>query len=66
MKRYKGPVILVLALLIGLAPIVASIGGPVPLAQAAINWTKYSENPVLEEGDPVEWDEGGVGAACVI
>ena len=66
MKRYRSLVIWVVAMLFGLALIVAFICTPVSLTEAAVNWTEYSLNPVLEDGDPGAWDEGGVGAASVI
>jgi len=65
MKRNKSLVILVAAIVLGLTLILVPISSQVSPAQAAITWAKYSGNPVLEE-DSGEWDEGGVGAACVI
>ena len=56
---------LVVAIVLGLTLMLVPASSQVSLAQAAINWVKYSLNPVLEE-DSGEWDEGGVGAACVI
>lgn len=65
MKRNRSLVILVVAIVLGLASILFPVSSQVSPAQAAITWTRYSGNPVLEE-DSGEWDEGGVGAACVI
>ena len=65
MKRNKNLVMLVVAIVLGLTLMLVPASSQVSLAQAAINWVKYSLNPVLEE-DSGEWDEGGVGAACVI
>jgi len=31
-----------------------------------INWTKYSNNPVLNEGEEGDWDEWGLGAPTVV
>ena len=62
MKRNKRLVILVVAIVLGLA--LVPISSQVSPVQAAIEWTKYYNNPVLEED--TGWDEGGVGAASVI
>ena len=66
MKLSKKLITLLIAVIFGLVLILIPVTSQVLPAQAAITWTKYSFNPVLEEGSTGEWDEGGVGAACVI
>jgi len=66
MKRNKNLVMLVVAIGFGLTLMLVPISSQVSPVQAAITWSKYSLNPVLEEGDPGDWDVAGVGAACVI
>jgi len=65
-KRNKSLVILIVAIVLGLTLILVPVSSQVSPVQAAITWTKSGSNPVLEEGGTGEWDEGGVGAACVI
>ncbi len=66
MKQNKGLVILAIAIVFGLALILVPVTSEVSPAQAAITWAKSSLNPVLDEGDLDDWDEGGVGGASVI
>ena len=66
MKRNKSLVILIVAIVLGLTLILVPVSSQVSPVQAAITWTKSGSNPVLEEGSSGDWDEGGVGAACVI
>jgi predicted GH43/DUF377 family glycosyl hydrolase len=35
-------------------------------AEGQTPWTKYVDNPVLEAGDPGEWDQGGVASGAVL
>ena len=62
MKLSKKLIILLIAVILILVPVTSQVSP----AQAAITWTRYSLNPVLDEGSSGEWDEGGVGAACII
>ncbi len=64
MKRNKSLVMLVVAIVLGLTLILVPISSQLSPVQAAIDWTKYYNNPVLEED--TGWDEGGVGDASVI
>ena len=66
MKQSNSLVILAVAIVLGLTLVLVPASNQTLPVQAAITWTKYSLNPVLDEGDPGDWDEGGVGAACVI
>jgi len=66
MKRDKHLIVLVGALIFGLILVLAPVSSWVSPVQAAITWSKYSLNPVLEEGGPGGWELAGVGSACVI
>ncbi len=65
MKRNNILAILAGAIVLSFTLVLFPVSSRMLPVQAAINWTKYGGNPVLEE-DSGEWDEGGVGAACVI
>ena len=65
MKRNSIAAIMIGAIILSLLIILVPVGSRMVPVQAAISWTKYGGNPVLEE-DSGEWDEGGVGGACVI
>jgi predicted GH43/DUF377 family glycosyl hydrolase len=65
MKQNNILTIMIGAIVLSLVLILVPISSQILPVQAAISWTKYTVNPVLEE-DSGEWDGGGVGAACVI
>jgi len=66
MKWNKYLITLVGVLVFGVILVLTPVSGWVSPVQAAVTWSKYSLNPVLEEGDPGGWELAGVGSACVI
>jgi len=66
MKRNNILTVLVGAIVLSFVLILVPVSSRMSTIEAAIRWTRYRGNPVLEEGYLEDWDEGGVGGACII